>query len=658
MKKIVLLSSVLAFFLHANEIKSLNDMTVTAQKTEENVQDVPISMSVFSDISLEDKKIIDLTNLSYYVPNFYLVDVGSVAGAYSPSMRGIYTTPALLSSSVGLYIDGVPTTNTVGFEAILEDIQRVEVLRGPQSALYGKNTEAGVINIITKKPDNNTQGKVSLEYGEDNKQEVAATIRTPIVKDKLFVGITGRYFAKDGNIENTYLNKKNDKKNYYGKIYLRATPTDRLELGLIASGFKKDDDGASINIISAEDFRKVSTDTLGFMKDSSQSYALKVDYEFDNFTLNSTTSYTKNVQDSLVDYDFTTAKMFNSKTRIDHKNLSQELKLDGKHENLKWLFGVFGSSYKKSGGITNISDYPEYAYSSVNDIDSTNIGVFTHLNYAFSDTINLIGGIRYDRDKSEIDVPDYMYKDEFSSNNISPKIALEYKINSNFLTYATVAKGYKSGGFYILADPNYSRKYDSETLWNYELGFKSTLFGGKLAINGDIFYMDINDMQVFTLTTTTGSGYISNAASATSYGFELDTNYIINDNFSIFGSFGYNESKFDDFRDALGSYNDNYTTFAPKYNYSLGGQFRGLGGFYASANIVGYGKMYLNNSNTYSQNAYALVNAKIGYEWDNFDIYVYGDNLFDKDYDIKHFDDNYILTYSDREIGVRFAYRF
>lgn len=659
MKKVILLSFITTAVLFANETKTLQEIVVTAQKTKENANEVPIAMSVFDELGLEDKKVENLVNLSYFVPNFYLADSGDW-GVFAPSLRGIYATATLLSSSVGLYIDGVPSTNSVGFEAILDDIERIEVLRGPQGTLYGKNTEAGVINVITKKPGNNPSGKIGLEYGEDNKQKLNLSLKTPIIKDKLFIGFNGQYYSKNGNIKNTYLNTRaNDRKNYYGKMYLRATPTDKLELALIASKQKRDDGRVSYTNAPNLKPRELQSGFKEFMKNSNDIYAFKINYDFDFMRLESTTSYSKYNQLLRSDNDEKPVNIYDIKGDIDYKTLSQEIKLDGEIENLKWLLGIFGSEFEKTGGWDYRSDDPKINTGlQANKIKDKGLGIFTHLNYAFTNKLNLLAGVRYDRDKSDIDDPVFGYKDSFKTNNISPKIAIEYKLTPNVMTYASVAKGYKAGGFYMYAKPSYPKKYDSESLVNYEIGTKTNFLNNRLMLNAAIYYMDLKDMQMITYVDDF-SAYVSNAPKAKSYGFELDGSFAFNQNLSFFGSFGYSEAKFDEFSDFKGKYNNNYKPYAPKFTYSLGSTFRGFGGFYASANVKGYSKMYSDNANLHEYKAYALVDSKIGYEWDKFDIYLYANNIFSKNYDMINAEDGRSnIIFPDREIGVKLAYRF
>ncbi len=635
---------------------TLDTVTVTAQKTEENVQDVPIGISVFSDIDMEDKEIHTIGDISYYIPNFHFNDF-DVASA--TTIRGISAEPATMSSAVALYVDGVPLTNSLGFNILLEDIERIEVLRGPQGTLYGKNAEAGVINVITKQPDNTFTGKLGATIGEDNRQEAILHLKTPIIQDKLYMGISGKYYGKDGFMKDHQTGKiVDDEQHYFGKFHLRATPTDRLEMSLIASRYKIDNDELKQNLSLYEDPKIFYGNLAGCKENTDDSFALSIRYDFDHFMLESISSYKKLDQYMVFDFDRTPAKIMDSESDFEHKTISQELRLSGQISKLKWLVGGLVNKFENQAEYKFFSDDPMMDGTGVfNDITEKNFGLFAHLNYAFTDRLNLIGGIRYDKDEISLNENTFGLQGDKNFSNISPKIALEYKINPAVMTYASIAKGYKSGGYYALPTGIYPNTYDNETLWNYEAGVKSELFDKKLLLNGSVFYMDVQDKQIMTIPDPVAS-YISNAASVTSYGFELDGSYKITRNFNIFASFGYNEAKFDEFEDFFGNHKDNYLPNAPKYNYSLGGVFRGLGGFYASADIRGYAKTYIDPTNEYFNKAYELVNAKIGYEWDRFDLYVYADNLFDKKHNFGMFQGTQIRLSSPREIGVKLTWRF
>nr|WP_320191228.1 TonB-dependent receptor [uncultured Desulfobacter sp.] len=150
----------------------MGDITVTAQKTEENLRDVPVSVSVLDDLALEDLEIKNLGDLYNYIPNVSKTNAGV------PSVRGISSNTGSLA--IGLYVDGVPATGTVGFMSMMNGVERVEVLRGPQGTLYGKNTLAGVINVITKKPGNEREGEGVCRRGRDRLRKILSGQRQRI----------------------------------------------------------------------------------------------------------------------------------------------------------------------------------------------------------------------------------------------------------------------------------------------------------------------------------------------------------------------------------------------------------------------------------------------------------------------------------------------
>ncbi|MCP4119990.1 MAG: TonB-dependent receptor [Desulfobacteraceae bacterium] len=649
---------ILASPIDAKETTAPDEITVTAQKIEENIQEVPISITVFDEFAIKDRQIESVKDIAQYTPNFLLPNLGD-NGILAPTIRGMSSDPHLISTTVSMYMDGVPTFNSIGYDAALEDIERIEVLKGPQGTLYGKNAEAGVINIITKKPGNEIRAKIAAELGNDDKRQLAFSASGPVVKDKFYIGLSGKHYEKDGYLKNIYLDQTyNDRKNNYGKINLRYTPNDNLEISLISSKFKRDDGAASLNLMTAKDKRELSSDIQGTNKSETTAHAFKIEYDFDKYKLESISAHKEDQDIRLSDSDFSPLMINQGPMKFSYKNNSQEVKLSSQTENFNWLVGLYADKGKKTGGYTIHSIYPEYAGRYDSESNDESIGVFVHADYKINNKLSVLAGIRYDKDKRETDDKKQDVQLSSSFGAVSPKIALEYKFDKDIMMYATVAKGYKSGGFYMLAAPGFSKEYDQETLLNYEIGLKSSFLDNKLVLNSAIYCMDISDQQVLTAIDSM-YGYISNAASATSKGIELEINYQANDNLSLFSAFGYNETDFDKFSDAKGDYKGNHNPFAPVYNYSLGAQYRNANGCYARINLNGYGKMYLDKANKYKQNAYDLVNAKIGYETNRFDIYLYATNLFDKNHDTEgYYGGSYVFLSDPREIGARFVYRF
>jgi len=316
---------------HARREMKLEELVVSAQKVEENVLDVPISMSVFDEFTLEDRNVDTLSEISKYTPGLEIVGYGT-SDKYAPAMRGMYSDYSQRSSVAGLYVDSVPTTGGTGYDVALLDIERVEVLKGPQGTLYGKNTEAGVINVITRRPDNETRGKIRGILGSDNKRELVFTTSGPIVKDKFYIGVSGKHYEKDGFTKNYNTGEMvDDKEHNYGKIHLRYTPTDDLELSLISSLIKYDD-GAQSGGLTKDNPREVGNDLDAYNKSSILQHALNINYTInDKLSLSSTTAYRDYNEKNGNDFDYTGdySKRFHTWKDSTFKTISEELKLNG-----------------------------------------------------------------------------------------------------------------------------------------------------------------------------------------------------------------------------------------------------------------------------------------------------------------------------------------
>jgi len=664
-KKVIKLSLVASVLLGSNivaeDVKSLNTVTVTAQKTQEDVQRVPISINVFDEYKIEDNSIDTVEDIAKYTPNLFLFNTG-FQGLTTPSIRGVSANLLSFSSPVSMYVDGVPTMSSFGFSDGLEDIERIEVLKGPQGTLYGKNSEAGVINIITKKPNNETRGKIFTKLGTDGKRELGFNVSGPIIKDTFYAGISYKHNEKDGFIKHSSTGEYiNHKETDYGKLNLRYTPSDNLDISFITSKNKNDNGaidwapaGQSLDNVS------VSSNLDGYSKPTITTYALNVDYDLDNTTkIKSIT--TKRVHKDKVALDNDLSPMSRVHIFRDYKfdTLSQELRFEKEIENTKVVSGIYVDKEENDLSLVmkTMLD-PTGANSHPQNLNSKTYSFFTNIIHPFNEKWTLNGGLRYDKEKKDIEVKQRNIYIENDWENISPKLSLQYNIDTSSMTYATISKGYRSGGFNAYATTQDNETYDEESLISYELGFKSMFFDNRLKLNTAIYYMDIDDMQVQTMLTP-GVVYMINAASATSQGIELEAEALLNDNLTLFTSFGYNKTTFKEFTDGGNNYNNNYNPFAPKYNFNIGLQYRADNGLYARTDINGYGKTYFDSANENSQKAYELVNVKLGYEMDNYDLYLYSNNLLDKEHHATNYFNGTTTAYREgREVGVRLAYRF
>jgi iron complex outermembrane receptor protein len=574
-------------------------------------------------------------------------------------------------------VDGVPVLTGIGFVNEMLDIERIEVLRGPQGTIYGKGTEAGAINIITRQPDNEFRGKVSAqggkllsgETGDKEKGEFSLNLSGPIQKDRLFFSIAGKYYQKDGFIENTMTGDDvDDRERWFGRAHLRWTPVDDLDISLIASRLEYDDGDANMNMgengaamfgLPAPEDRKVTSNMEGENNSSNDSQSLKIAYDIsESLTLTSITTNWVYEDEGFADFDFSPATLMHSDKDSEYSKVSQELRLNYSAERLKWLVGLYYDRDVFDVDYEVTSVIPQMAGVTSRDVDGHTYAVFANLTYPLTKRLSLITGLRYEKEEQDFEDNISHQNSNASWDELSPKIALEYCFTPAIMTYVSASQGYRSGGFnWTAKDPHYI-SYDEEKLWSYEIGAKSAFLDNRLIINGSAYYMKIDDMQVNEAVSPMES-YITNAAEATGKGVELEIRARPYDGLSLMAGFGYSDIEFDSFKDVLGDYEGNENPWSPEYTFNIGAQYRHESGFYVRADLIGYGKMYFDKANDYSRDAYEIVNAKIGYEAEDFDIYLYGKNLFDKEYDSDGYYGGMYTIYSDPgEVGLQAVYRF
>lgn len=654
----------------AQDLLELPTVTVTAQKQEQDLQKTPASVTTLSETELEDRGIDSISDVADFTPNFVNVSSG-IVGLYIPSIRGI-SQDGSGGTPVGLFIDGVPVLSATGFNDELMDIERVEVLRGPQGTLYGSGTEAGAINVITRKPGNEFMGKASATAGEDDRYKLAMSLSGPVVIDNLYFSLSALHNEKGGFIKNTNTGNLVNNRNYnYAKAGLRWTPTEHLEVSLIASGFKHDDGDQSLTLgpigaliygVDEPKKRQVQSDLEGWNKSSSGMMALKVNWDInDAFQLQSVTSARKYRSHYLNDWDFTSLvsafSPMHSEMDSTLRNYSQELKLTWSGAKDKVITGIYVD--KDNNDFTQI-DFTQKVVSEKHTTTGQSLGLFAHYEKKITQKFSMLAGIRYDLADGEFDDKIRLRKNKENWSEISPKIVFQYEFTNNIMAYAGVSKGYRKGGFNDHADASDPVSYDEETLISYEVGAKTEFFDKRLRLNAAAYYMDIDDMQVrIDNPQNPEFNYVANAAKAYSAGFEAEVTARVMPGLTLSGSFGCNRTVFQDYSDSNGNYDGNKNPYAPNYTYSINAHYRSQSGIFANASLVGTGSMYLDKENTYERNAYSLVNFKTGYETQHLDLYLYAKNLFDKEYNsIGYFGGVYNIYSPPREIGVVLTYRF
>ena len=374
----IAISLLLGSLLYAQDtqILDLDSVTVTANKMEENIKEVPQSITVMTDVEIEEKGIKDVSDLIKYIPNLISTSV--------VNFRGLNSSMFTNASPMVIYVDGVPYSHRWGFNKTISNILRVEVLRGPQGTIYGKDSMGGVINIVTKDPSNTVAGSVSAEYGTDNYGEIAFDISAPVIDNKLFFGLNGVYSQSDGYATNYYPGQReeaNEKENYLSNIKLKYNPTDDLTIKFNAS--KESDTkygeeggivpfGSDINNYERDDFKNVSYDEDTYSENTSDAQALHIDYDFKDLRFSSLTTHKKTEIDQYYDYDHSDNSSYDGLSyfmEMESKNIAQEFRLSNNSDGLRWVTGLYYENQKDDILVaTRLSDTYTDAISEIKSV--------------------------------------------------------------------------------------------------------------------------------------------------------------------------------------------------------------------------------------------------------------------------------------------------
>ncbi|MCG8551240.1 MAG: TonB-dependent receptor, partial [Desulfobacterales bacterium] len=439
---------------------SLETMTVTAQKREGNIQDVPISISAFSEDTLYEAGINELTEVAGFSPNVH-VKKNSIV------IRGISQYYGAKVSAVGFYLDGVSLPFEGIFSSNLFDIERVEVLKGPQGTLYGKNSEAGVVNIITKQPDNRFSGKIFGEYGWNDTEfgmspvyRTGGSINAPIVQDKLYFRISGKWENDKGDIENINNADETAGENtdYNGRLTLKWTPQERLDVSFTADAMRRDHSTAYTRYVTGalnEGRSRVSYDGPYSGEGQGNGQTLRIKYAGDGYDLLSITGRRAAKEDSDYDFDLTSIPSWASASSVvdESTSYSQEIRLSSvkRHDPFQWLLGIY--AFNEEMDIYQLKAFPSGDTARDTDVDSFGYAFFGQGTYTFFKRLHLTAGLRYDYSDFEgeqhLTTPagESVYGKDFSNGELLPKLSVSYNFSDSIMAYTSVARGYLTGGY-------------------------------------------------------------------------------------------------------------------------------------------------------------------------------------------------------------------
>jgi iron complex outermembrane receptor protein len=582
----------------ADGASAIEEIIVTAQRREQLLQEVPMAISAFSGADLEALQADNLDSLQGAVPNLNLVQGRGSNSSVNAFIRGVGQPDALQSfdPAVGVYLDDVYMSRIQGALFKLYDIERVEVLRGPQGTLYGKNTPGGAIRLITKTPGDEFEAQVGVLAGDYGRQQARARISGPVT-DNFAAGFSVLYDTRDGFVTDPLDGREyNDEDTMVARIKGSWDVSDdvnvtfsgdyskedvRLTLGrseVLLYSLNYSADFSEISIVPRSpaptgewDFR-TSTSMTDRSKQQTDQWGgnATISWSISNSTkLKSITAYRDLKTDSFIDIDATTLELGDVLVALDQDQFSQEFQLLGNNgENVNWVLGAY---YLKENVPSHqeayADDFLQYVGLPISflrtiddDLETTSYAVFGQVDWAFAEKWNLGLGVRWTQEEKDyfrttstfsdllgVADPAFEFSDSDDWSDWTPTVTLDYEMSAAVKLYGRVAQGFKSGGFNGRANSAADvSTFDPETVWTTEVGAKTTLAGGKLRANYAVFVSKYDDFQA---RVSVGDGIdfrfpVLNAAELDIKGAEVEITWLPIDPLALSTQIGYLDSEY------------------------------------------------------------------------------------------------------------------
>lgn len=613
--------------VQAEESFVMEEVVVTAQKRSERLIEVPISISTVSKEAIEQTGVKELKELGSLTPNLQISQNSDFGTQITIRGVGANSRNIGFDSRVGVYLDGVYIGQSPAANQGLVDLEHVEVLRGPQGTLFGKNTVAGAISLISRKPGKELEGSVGLNLGNFNNRELQASVNLPL-NDNNSLKVYANSTKRDGYIRNLAINKDIQERDAVsGRLHLRSELSPALEMNLSVDYLKQDRLGFNGEPL---------TDTLGFFKPTeglekyvtsddhplienkeNSGSSLTFDYEFDNgYTLKSISAYrfTELFYDASPDYspeDFLFVQYTDT-----YKQTTQEFQIISPDDtNFKYVAGLFlykqesetdRDAFGGSGTVTHpllgpvpISAFGIDASKKVVDIDGTvdteSYAIFANSTYDLTDRLTLGIGFRFSEETKDVEwsidgtnsgafaIGTTNVTDSRTDTNFSPSLSLNYSLFEDSYIYGRASSGFKSGGYNLdfinINQVDAGIEFDDETVESYEIGYKGEFPDQHLRLNMALFYSQFDDYQVNQYVDLGGGRTalaITNAATVVTKGFEMDLTYYPTANLQLTAALGLLDASFDSFPNGGTGGSDasgNKLPYAPEMTASLSGQY-------------------------------------------------------------------------------------
>lgn len=651
-------------------VKGFSSVVGRARRRAESIQTIPESVVAFTSETIEAKGITNIQTFSDQIPNVNFTNSQNIGNNFI-TVRGI-SHIRNGESPIAFVVDGVtlPDANLINQE--LFDIALIEIVKGPQGALYGKNAIAGAINIVTNQPTNNFKNKVAVGYGSGNLFKTQLSSTGPLVKDKLFYRLSGSYKKGDGVIDNQTLNKPVDFiEDLTLRGQVRANFSDRTNLTLTgqlidakagAVYYAGPRAGTPANF-APDDFKNqvISGDQFGTSSLKGFYGNAKLEVNLDDVKIVSSTTINKGDRNHIGDLDFTANDVLRQIQDSNSDTFNQEIKVSSvaSDSKISWDLGAFYQNTDKllftkataDFGFFAASPAPTGVQSDFATSDFTNtyktFAAFGFLDYKVSDKLTISAGLRYDNDDISQDNRTLNKNPSKTDSQLQPKLSLALKATDDMLMYANYGRGYRSGGFNQDDTVRFGLDYEAELTDNFEIGIKNSFWDDRFILNLSGYYIDFSNQQQYALIIG-GDGNIRignfNFEESKSYGFEADFRLRPSNYFDVFASYGLSKSEITKGTSTYSTgANESFdvagknTPLIPQNSFTFGveSKFDVSEKVEFNGNILlkGTGEIYWHEDNAAVSSAYNLVNARVGLTFSkNLSVYLWGNNILGEDY--------------------------
>lgn len=581
----------------------LEEVVVTAQKRAQSLQDVPVAVSVMGGEKIDKMGVANLEELSAFAPN---VQINEAATQQTVFIRGIGSGANHgFEQSVGTFIDGVYFGRGRSTRSPFLDIERVEVLKGPQGVLFGKNTIAGALNISTRKPTDEFEASLAGEYFDEAEEYGVTAMASGALTDTLKARIVGRVAGMDGYVENTYTGDDEPETDEYAvRTTLVWDVSDDLEVIFKAEAASFDVDGRQSQIVEAGPFEAIYRsvdpqfeDDLDYTKSAggqgafgndfdhtdTENYTLTFNYSLGEYQLTAITAYVGFEYENNISGDFAALDYVTQRNAQEHQQWSQEIRLESPlGGSFDYIVGLYYQTEELD--VMQIFDFetadaralgfplPPFSGGRVTDLtqDTDSLALFAQGTYHFSESLRATLGLRYTSDDKDLDKEQYLvdfgtlnrnpdaalpwtphsYERDRSDSDVSPTLNVQYDLNSDVMLYATYAEGFKAGGFDFenASGSLASAEFEEETVQSFELGAKTTLADGAATLNIAVFQSEFSDLQVAAFNGLTFT--VGNAAESVTRGVEIDGQWRLTQSLTLGGALAWLDAEYDSFDNA------------------------------------------------------------------------------------------------------------